>query len=171
MSRARLVVGSLLLASVATASQIIAEDVPLAAAVAAADTVVVVKTSKACAHAVQVHIGGHETYERVQNPWSVTAVLRGDPKLAGQLIYVDVYNWQFNVSMMKALRAHLPTPSPIEPRYRSAHTEPLPEMNEPRILFLRKQADGTFVPALLNAVESTLYLDEVKAALEASPRP
>jgi len=151
------------------ASQVMPRPESLARVVARADTIVVVRVSKAKNRAIKVPLrGGGQPFVRQQNPWEVTRVLRGDSTLVGQTIYVDVYDWGFNVAMVETLRQHGPTPSKEVPSYQSLAKKP-PEMAEPRILFLRKESDDAYEPAVMDAVESVRFLDQVRAAIGALP--
>ena len=170
-----LVVAALLasatLAGPVRASQVMPQAKPLAEVVAQADTIVVVELSKAKGRAIKVPMsGGGEPFVRNQSPYVVSQVLRGDSKLVGQTIYVDVYDWQFNKAMVETIRQHGPTPSKIVPSYKRLSDKPIPDA-APRILFLRKQADGAYEPAVMDAVESVKHLDQIKAQIETLAKP
>ena len=147
------------------------QPTPLAGVVAQADTIVVVEVSKAKGRAIQVPMpGGGAPFVRSQSPYVVREVLRGDSKLAGQTIYVDVYDWQFNKAMLETIRQHGPTPSKMVPSYKRLSDKPIPDA-APRILFLRKEADGAYEPAVMDAVETVKHLDQINAQIEALTKP
>lgn len=137
---------------------------PLAEVVAQSDTIVVVDYSKAKSRAIKVPVRKGAPFVRQQSPWIVKEVVKGDAKLVGQTIYVDVYDWRFNLAMMETSREGGPLPSKNVPSYKML-AKRAPQMPEPMIFFLRKEADDAYEPTVMDAIESVKHLDQVKAAL------
>lgn len=148
------------------ATLVLQQAMSLPAIVDKSDTIVVVAPSKARSRAIKVR----RRYERVQSPWEVVEVLRGSPALVGQNIYVDVYNWRFEMGMAESRRPDHPMPSIVAPQYHPLDKIPVDPSPEHRILFLHKEDDDAYEPTAIDAVESVKAVDKVRAAVKALPR-
>lgn len=160
----------LLLVAAAHASLVFPQPKPLPEVVALSEVIVVVTPAKGRSRVLSVPMRKGAPYPREQTPWIVTEVLRGDAKLVGRTIYLDVYRWQLNISMNEAFREGGPVPSTYEPSYKPLGKPP--SGAEPRVFFLRPsygEPKDAFEPVVIDGVESVKYLDDIKAAIRNPP--
>jgi hypothetical protein len=151
-------------------SQVMPMDKTLPEVVEASTTIVVARRGNRPGRTVQMPMEGVERkFARAQASWKVTEVLKGDPKLAGQEIWVDEFDWGFNLVMSREIaKGNHVLPSKEVPRYKSPSKTP-PGPKDSAILFLRAEDDGAFQPSMMDAVESLKWLPQVKAAC--APKP
>lgn len=149
---------------------VVPQDQPLDEVIKKSSTVVVARRGNVAARTIEIPIKGAKApFKRVQEPMLVREVLKGDTKLKGQTIYIDVFDWGFNRMMSEQIAAgNRNLPSKAVPRYKAMAKKP-PSPKEEQILFLRAEDDGAYEPIMMDAVESVQFLKQVKAACEPPP--